>query len=92
MVQSFLKMQLRQDIKNSYQNITRRNIATMVAQRFDRGQHTGRRIIHWEKEWISTRCISETQAGKNKHTLSWMDNKDLVMAVKAWAGEQKDSE
>ena len=68
MVQSFLWMQLRQETDNP--GVTRRSLATMVAQRFNRGRYTGRRIIHWEKEWIATRKISSTKAGKNKHTLS----------------------
>ena len=88
MVQSFLWMQLRQKTDN--QGVTRRSLATMVAQRFNRGRHTGRQIIHWEKKWIATRKISSTKAGKNKHTLSWMDDEDLVMAIKSRAKSKGD--
>ena len=83
-------MQSRQSKDN--QGVKRRDLATMVAQRFNRGHHTGRRIIHWEKEWISTGKISETKAGKNKHTLSWMDDEDLVLAVRAWAKGEGDGQ
>ena len=81
-------MQLKQETNNP--GVTRRSLATMVAQRFNRSCYTGRRIIHWEKEWIATRKISSTKAGKNKHTLSWMDDEDLVMAIKSWAKGEGD--
>ena len=68
MVQSFLWMQLRKKTDNP--GITRRTLATMVAQRFNRGGYTGRRIIKWEKKWITTGKISSTKARKNKHILS----------------------
>lgn len=80
MVQSFLWMQLKNNTL-----VHRRRLGVLVAQRFNKGSYTGRRIIQWEKEWISTGKISETKAGKNKHTLSWMDDEDLILAVKTWA-------
>ena len=88
MVQSFLWMQLRQEMDDP--GVTRRSLATIVAQRFNKGRYTGRRIIHWEKEWIATRKISSTKAGKNKHTFSWIDNEDLVMAIKSWSKGEGD--
>lgn len=89
MVQSFLWMQLKKETDNS--GMTQRTLATIIAQRFNRGCYTGRWIIQWEKEWITTGKISSTKAGKNKHTLSWMDNEDLVMAIKSWAKGEGDS-
>ena len=44
MVQSFLWMQLRQETDNP--GIIQRSLATMVAQRFNRGHYTGCQIIH----------------------------------------------
>ena len=41
----------------------------MVAQRFNRGRYTGRRIIYWEKKYVAIRKISSTKAGRNKYTL-----------------------
>lgn len=81
-------MQLRQEKDN--QGIIRRSLATMVAQRFNRGRYIGRQIIHWGKKWIATRKISSTKARKNKHTLSWMDDEDLVIAVRSWAKGEGD--
>ena len=90
MVQSFLWMQSRRNQDNP--RVKRCDLATIVAQRFNRGQYTGRRIIHWEKEWINTRRIAKTKAGKHKHALSWMDHKDLILAIKTWAKDEGDSQ
>lgn len=82
-------MQLKQDL--SKPKVKRQILAIMVAQQFNKGSYIARRIINWEREWISTGKTSETKAGKNKHTLSWMDDKDLILAVKTWDKEEGDS-
>lgn len=89
MVQSFLLMQLRQEKDNP--GVARRSLATIVVQRFNRGRYTGRRIIHWKKEWIVTRKISSIKVGKNIHTLSLINDKDRVISVESWTKRKGNS-
>ena len=67
MVQSFFWMQSRQNTDNP--GVKRHDLATMIAQRFNKGQYTGCCIINWEKEWIDTGKISDTKAERHKHAL-----------------------
>lgn len=82
-------MQLKQN--KSKPKVKQQQLAIMVAQQFNKGSYIARQMINWEKEWINTGKISETKAGKNKHTLSWMDDEDLILAVKTWAKGESDS-
>ena len=41
---------------------------------------------------MKSRIISDTKAGIHKHTLSWMEDEDLVLSIKKWSkktGENK---
>ena len=90
MVQSFLWMQLNKEKDNP--GLNRQSLARIVAQSFNRRAYTGRKVIQWERLWVKSRTIPGTKAGLNKHTLSWMEDEDLVLSIKEWskkAGESK---
>lgn len=82
-------MQLKQD--RSKPEVMRQQLAIMVVQQFNKGLYITCCIINWKKEWINTGKISEIKAGKNKHILSWIDDKDLILAVKTWARRESNS-
>lgn len=79
-VQSFLWMQLNKEKDNL--GLKRQGLARIVAQNFNKQAYTGRKIIQWERSWVKTRTIPSTKAGLNKHTLSWMEDEDLVLSIK----------
>lgn len=47
--------------------------------------------MKWERSWIEKRFIPETQAGKNKHIFSWMENKKLITDACTYIKAQDDS-
>lgn len=71
--------------------VTWRSLATIIVQRFNRNCYTNHKIIQGEKKWIATRKISSIKAGKNKHTLSEINDKNFVIAIKSWAKSEKDN-
>lgn len=67
--------------KEKYSGIDCRGLATIVINIDDWGESTGRSMIQWENFWVQGWTIPESQAGKNAHTFSWMDNKDLILDI-----------
>jgi hypothetical protein len=89
MVQSFLWLQLR---RHQFLGKTQRELAYITAHSFKRGFHTGKMIISWAKSWIHERKIPNTNAGRNKHNFTWMDDEELVFAVRGFIRQQGESE
>lgn len=83
MVQSFLWLQQNKDRDNPGK--ARQDLARIVSQNFRRRNHTGRKIIQWERSWIASQVIPETKAGSHKHNTTWMEDEDLIMSIKEWA-------
>lgn len=88
MVRTFLWMQVDKEKDNPY--LTRRDLAQIVAQSFNKKRYTGRKILKWERSWVKLRVILDTKAGNRKGGLSWMEDEDLVLSIKEWA--KKDGE
>lgn len=85
MVQSFLWMQFNKEKDNP--GLNRQGLAKIVAQSFNRHAYTGRK-----RSWVKDRVIPRTIAGTTKHTLSWMEDENLVLSVREWGkrtGESK---
>jgi len=88
MVQSFLWLQLR---RHQFPGKTQRELACITAHSFKRGYHTGRMIIKWAKSWVHERKIPNTSAGRNKHNFTWMDDEDLMFAVRSFIRQEGES-
>jgi hypothetical protein len=89
MVQSFLWLQLRH---YQFRGKTQRELACITAHSFKRGLHTGRMIIKWTKSWVHDQKIPNTHAGRHKHHFTWMDDEDIVFAVRGFIRQQGESE
>jgi hypothetical protein len=89
MVQSFLWLLSR---RHQFPNKTQRELACITAHSFKRGLNTGRMIIKWTKSWIQHREIPDTHAGHHKHKFTWMDDEDVVIAVRDFIQHQGESE
>ena len=68
---------------------TRQDLALFVASTFNRGQTTARNIICWEKLWVTNNEIPYYKEAKDYE--SWINNKDVTMAVRDFARKQGDS-
>ena len=73
-------MQLNKEKDNP--GLDRQSLAQIVAQSLNRRAHTGRKIIQLERSRMKTRNIPCTKAGKHLHTVSWMEDEDLILAIK----------
>lgn len=75
MIQQFLQSQL-----TSQPGQRRRNLSLNLAQRFGKGNPTAHNIIQGEKEWVSSRTISERKEREDFD--SWMYDSDLNDAIR----------
>jgi hypothetical protein len=83
MVRSFLCRQKEKDG-------TRREMATAVAKNYNRGGHTARKIVKWEKGWVQNRRIPESKAGKHQVSLSLPDDEATLCAIRDFMKTQGD--
>ena len=81
MVQSFLWIQQR---KHEFPDSSRRGLARVVAKNNGKGGHTAQKIVQWEKSWVKTRAIPESKAGKHRHHISWMDDEEILLALRSF--------
>jgi len=81
MVQSFLWLQLR---RYQFPGKTQRELACMTAYSFNRGLHTGKMIVKWANSWVRDQKIPNTHAGRHKHHFTWMDDEDVMFAVRSF--------
>lgn len=92
LVQAFFNLQaLKLEKPSKFLKKTQRDLATMVAYTYGAHGGTARSIEKWEKTWIEDRTIPETQAGKHKHTFSWMDDEELIFETQCYIKTQGDS-
>ena len=84
MVQQFLQTQLK-----TQPSQTRRDLSLTIFRAFDRGHHTARNIVQWEKSWVHTREIPERK--KRSDGKSWMYDENINNAIKEFARAQGDS-
>ena len=74
-----------------FQGKSRRNLAIMVAHLHNARGGTTQQIVRLERSWVENRVIPETQAGENKHTFSWIEDKELITDVCNYIKAQDDS-
>lgn len=77
--------------KKKYPGIDCRGLATIVANVDDWGESTDRSMIQWKNSWVQSRVIPESQAGKNTHTFSWMDDEDLILDIRVFTKKSRES-
>ena len=63
----------------------------MVAYSHNTRGGTAWQIVRWECSWVENRVIPETQAGKNKHTVFWMEDEELIIDVCTYIKAQGNS-
>ena len=80
MVSSVLWMQLNKERDNPQYN--QQALAQIVAQSFNKGKYTRRKIVQWERSWMKLRVIPPIEAEHKKGDLSWTEDKDLVLSTK----------
>jgi hypothetical protein len=68
---------------------TRRQLAASVAASFGRGSIVTRNIVQWERAWVTGREIP-TRKIPDMYA-SWLDDEDVVMAIRDFARKQGDS-
>lgn len=87
MVQQFLQQQM---CNHGPTPPRRRTLAIHVAQSFARGHSTARKIVQWEKRWITDREIPK-RAASPKTKAAWMDNEKVIESIRGFAARFKDS-
>jgi hypothetical protein len=77
-----------QDQRQSFANATRKELARIVAASHNRRTETARRIVQWEKSWVEQRTIPQGKWGGEKWNASWMNEEDILCAVRDFARSQ----
>ena len=85
-VRNFMYMQKERNESGRVQS--RQKMAEMVAITFDRRQHTGRKIVTWERQWIEGGKIPESKAGKHRARLSWLEDEGILCGIRDFAKSQ----
>ena len=68
---------------------TRWDLALFVASTFNRGQTTAQNIIRSEKSWVTDNKIPCHKKAKDYE--SWINNKDVTMAIRDFVRKQRDN-
>jgi hypothetical protein len=77
-----------QDQRQSFTKATRKELASIVAATHNRRGGTARRIMQWEKSWVGQRTIPQGNWGGKKWNVSWMNEEDILCAVRNFARSQ----
>jgi len=72
-------------------NLTRKEIALRVANSFNRGEHTARKILIWEKQWVMNREIEPTKHSSSAHSVSILDDEGALLAAREYISGAGDS-
>ncbi len=67
-VQSFLKLQLFKPEQN------RIKCAWQVAECFGKGVYLAQKIVTWERQWVTSRCIEDGNQGCHAKSHSWFND------------------
>jgi hypothetical protein len=84
MVKHFLALQTR-----NHSGKTRKELSATVAASFNRGLTVARSIIQREKSWVNLRQIPSRKTPDTY--ASWLNDENVVMAIRNFARKQKDS-
>ena len=63
---------------------TREQMALYIARSHCRGLYFARKIIAWERSWLSSRHIEEGRKGCYAKTKSWLNDEGVQLAVREW--------
>ena len=63
-----------------------------VARSHGRGLYFARKIIAWERSWLSGREIEEGRKGYYSKAKSWLNGKVVRLAVREWLAEATEGE
>jgi hypothetical protein len=72
--------------------LTRKELALQVARSFNRGGHTARKILIWEKQWVMNREIEPHKHSSSSGLASLLDNEEVLLAAREYifgAGDSK---
>ena len=83
-VLAFLHLQI-----NRRDDRSRKEMAYEVAKCCGRGQYMARKIIHWEREWIHHRRISEGNKGCFVKSSSWFNDEGVEAAVREYIASHR---
>ncbi len=74
-VQSFLKLQLRKPERN------RIKFARQVAEYFGKGGYSAQKLVTWQHQLITSRCIEDGNQGCHAKSHSWFNDKSVQLSV-----------
>ena len=74
-VLSFLKIQIRNP------DHTRKKTTRRVAECYGRGFYVSKKIVTWEIQWMTKRCIEEGKQGCHTKSHSWFNDEGVQLAV-----------
>ena len=77
--------------QDQFPDKTQRQLACTTALSFNRGSHTGRKIVQWTNSWVNEGVIPRTHSGRHKHNFSWMDDEEVELAVREFIRQQGES-
>jgi hypothetical protein len=69
---------------------TRKEKALSVARCFGKGSFFARKIIHWERTWVSERSIEEGRQGCYSKVQSWLNDEGVQLAIRDYLAGKKD--
>lgn len=75
-VLNFLKLQVK------FPERTREQAALQVAECLGRGLYMARKIVKWERQWVSEKQIEEGQQGCHIKSRSWFNDEGVQIAVR----------
>ena len=71
---------------------SRKDVALQVANSFNRGEHTARKILIWEQQWVIKREIEPTRCTASVNAVSMLEDNGVLLAAREYisgAGESK---
>lgn len=67
---------------SAQQKKPRKELALVIAQSLGRGPYFAEQLIKYEKSWVSTRTIPETQKGSANKARSWLEDEGVMLAAR----------
>lgn len=67
-------------------------MALNIARSFRRGVYFARKIVTWERTWISERTIDEGRRSCFGKSKSWFEDEGVQLAIREWLSGAGESE
>jgi hypothetical protein len=71
--------------------LSRKELALQVAHSFNRGGHTARKILIWEKQWVMNREIEPHKHSSSSGLVSLLDDEGVLLATREYISGAGDS-